>query len=89
MNEPCLTPPEYMKGIQSGVASVQGEMSLLNAFVREATADVVNARRIMRAILYADERGQGVNFHEAMDAAEAFCCFVEARYVAQLKEQSA
>lgn len=47
---------------------------------------VVKARNIMRAILDSDERGQGVNFHEAMDAAEAFCCDVEARYERALKE---
>lgn len=47
---------------------------------------VAKARNIMRAILDADERGQGVNFHEAMDAAEAFCCDVEARYERVLKE---
>jgi hypothetical protein len=49
--------------------------------------NVVRARNIMRAILDADERGQGVNFHEAMDAAEAFCCDVDASYSAVMKEQ--
>lgn len=47
---------------------------------------VVRARNIMRAILDSDERGQGVNFHEAMDAAEAFCCDIEARYAEAMKE---
>jgi len=48
----------------------------------------IKARNIMRAILDADERGQGVNFHEAMDAAEAFCCDIEARYSHILKARA-
>lgn len=49
---------------------------------------VIRARNIMRAILSADERGQGVNFHDAMDAAEAFCCQVEASYGHAMKDQT-
>jgi hypothetical protein len=34
-----------------------------------ALTEIARLRGILHAILYADERGQGVQFHEAMDRA--------------------
>jgi hypothetical protein len=57
MNTPTATPPEYLAGLKSGMASFDGERSLLNAAIRELSALVsealdlcVRARKLDNAI---------------------------------------
>jgi hypothetical protein len=58
----------------------------------ERDVDINDLKRsvtILRAILAADERGQGVGFAEAMEEAEVFCCEMECKILTGGLEEDA
>jgi hypothetical protein len=48
-NQAAATHPEYLAGIISGKASLAGELSLLNAVIREQKDEIERLRKIEKA----------------------------------------
>jgi len=55
---------DYVNGVHA-----LSDSELRKGWLRECMADIERLRRILSAILAADERGQGIPFAEAMEAA--------------------
>lgn len=47
----AMTPPEYLAGLRSGIASRDGEVSLLNAVIRELATEKMQILAAMRELL--------------------------------------